>query len=95
MLFNSLHKCASRMAKDLSGEIRRQIIALRNEGYSQRQIAAKIGVSKGSLCTAVTLNEARERTSFSWMHNPCSGHIDSSQIWGQASDWTVLYLNNL
>ena len=48
-----------------------------------------------SLCTAVTLDETRERTSVSWMHNPCSGHVDSSQIWGPASDWTVLYLNNL
>ena len=48
-----------------------------------------------SLCIAVTLDEARERTSVSWMHNPCSGHVDSSQIWGQASDWTVLNLNNL
>ena len=38
---------------------------------------------------------ARERTSVSWMHNPCSGHVDSSQIWGPASDWTVLNLNNL
>ena len=46
--------------------------------------------AKSSLCTAVTLDEARERTSASWMHNPCSGHVDSSQIWGQASDWTVL-----
>ena len=35
-----------------------------------------------SLCTAVTLDETRERTSVSWMHNPCSGHVDSSQIWG-------------
>jgi hypothetical protein len=34
-LFNSLHECASRMAKDLSEGIRGQIIALRNEGYSQ------------------------------------------------------------
>jgi hypothetical protein len=25
-----------------------------------------------------------------WMHNPCSGLVDNSQIWGQASDWTVL-----
>jgi hypothetical protein len=47
-----------------------------------------------SLCTAVTLDETRERTSVSWMHNPCSSHVDSSQIWGPASDWTVLYLNN-
>jgi transposase len=37
------------MAKDLSKRIRGQIIALRNEGYSQRQIAAKIGVSKGAV----------------------------------------------
>jgi hypothetical protein len=48
-----------------------------------------------SLCTAVTLDEARERTSVSWMHNPCSDQVDSSQVWGPASDWTVLYLNNL
>jgi cytochrome bd-type quinol oxidase subunit 1 len=34
-------------------------------------------------------------TVVSWMHNPCSGHTDFSQIWGKASDWTVLYLNNL
>jgi hypothetical protein len=31
----------------------------------------------------------------SWMHNTCSGHGDSSQIWGPASECTVLYLNNL
>jgi hypothetical protein len=48
-----------------------------------------------SLCTAVTLDEARERTSVSWMRNPCSGHVDSSQIWGPACKWTVLDLNNL
>jgi hypothetical protein len=42
-----------------------------------------------SLCTAVTLDETHERLSVSWMRNPCS------QIWGPASDWTVLYLNNL
>jgi hypothetical protein len=46
-------------------------------------------------CTAVTLDETRERTSASWIHNPCSGHVDSSQIWWPASDWTVLDLNNL
>ena len=57
--------------------------------YKQRQLRDT------SLCTAVTLDEARERTSVSWMHNPCSGHMDSSQIWGPASDWTVPYLNNL
>jgi IS30 family transposase len=37
------------MAKDLSEGIRGQIIALRNECYSQRQIAARIGVSKGAV----------------------------------------------
>jgi transposase len=41
-----LSTCASRIAKDLSEGVRRQIIALRNEGYSQRQIAAKMGLSK-------------------------------------------------
>jgi hypothetical protein len=35
---------------------------------------------KCSLCTAVTLDEARERTSVSWMHKSFSGHVDSSQI---------------
>jgi hypothetical protein len=43
----------------------------------------------------ISLWTARERTSVSWMHNPCSGHEDSSQIWGPASDWTVINLNNL
>ena len=38
-----------RMAKDLSEGVRGQIIALTNEGYSQRQVAAKIGVSKGAV----------------------------------------------
>jgi hypothetical protein len=28
-----------------------------------------------SLCTDVTLDEARERTSVSWMKIPCSGHV--------------------
>jgi hypothetical protein len=52
-------------------------------------------VSNFSLCTAVALDETRERTFVSWMHNRCSGNEDSSQIWGPASDWTALYLNNL
>jgi hypothetical protein len=43
----------------------------------------------------VTLDEARERTSVSWMKIPCSGHVDFPQICGKASDWTVLYLNNI
>jgi hypothetical protein len=25
----------------------------------------------------------------------CSGHVDFPQVWGKASDWTVLYLNNI
>ena len=37
------------MAKDLSEGVRGQIIALINEGYSQRQVAAKVGVSKGGV----------------------------------------------
>jgi IS30 family transposase len=37
------------MAKDLSEGIRGQIIALRNEGYSQWLIAVKIGVLKGAV----------------------------------------------
>jgi hypothetical protein len=48
-----------------------------------------------SLCTDVTLDEVRERTSASWMKIPCSGHVDFPQICGKASDWTVLYLNNI
>ena len=37
------------MAKELSERIRGQIIALSNEGFSQRKIAEKIGVSKGAV----------------------------------------------
>ena len=33
-----------------------------------------------SLCTAVTLDEARERTSVSWMHNPCLRHVEMEWI---------------
>jgi hypothetical protein len=35
---------------------------------------------KYSLCTDVTLDEARERTFVSWMKIPCSGHVDFLQI---------------
>jgi hypothetical protein len=49
--------------------------------------------SQPSLCTDVTLDEARERTFVSWMKILCSGHVDFPKIWGKASDWTVLYLN--
>ncbi len=35
-----------KMAKDLSEGVRGQVIALTNEGYSQRQVAAKLRVSK-------------------------------------------------
>jgi hypothetical protein len=38
---------------------------------------------------------ARENVCELDAYNPCSGHVDSSQICGPASDWTVLYLNNL
>jgi hypothetical protein len=56
-----------------------------------------IDIVNNSLCTDVTLDEARERTSVtvSWMKIPCSGHVDFPQICGKASDWTVLYLNNI
>ena len=37
------------MAKDLSEGVRGQIIALTNEGYSQPEAAAKMGVSKGAV----------------------------------------------
>ena len=37
------------MAKDLSEGVQGQIIACINEGYSKRQVAAKIGVSKGAV----------------------------------------------
>jgi hypothetical protein len=47
------------------------------------------------LWTDVTLDEAHERTSVSWMKIPCSGHVDFPQICGKASVWTVLYLNNI
>ena len=75
----------------------------RQPGIQERifiKLSALIGnlLFKGlqsSLCTDVTLDEARERTSVSWMKIPCSGHVDFPQIWGKASDWTVLYLNNL
>jgi orotate phosphoribosyltransferase-like protein len=36
------------MAKDLSEEVRGQAIPLSNKGFTQGQIAAKIGVSKCS-----------------------------------------------
>ena len=37
------------MAKDLSEGVRGQIIALSNEGLSQRIIAEKVGMSKGAV----------------------------------------------
>ena len=42
-----------RMAEDLSEGVRGQIISLINEGYSQRQVAAKITVSKGAVQRAL------------------------------------------
>ena len=38
-----------RMASDLSEGVRGQIIALINEGYLQRQVAAKVEASKGGV----------------------------------------------
>jgi transposase len=37
------------MVKDVSEAVRRQIFALSNQGFSQRQFAAKIDVSKGAV----------------------------------------------
>ena len=58
-----------RMAKDLSEGVRGQIIALTNEGYSQREVAAKIGVSKG----AVQRTLERFRKTGSYASRPKSG----------------------
>ena len=51
------------MAKELSEGIRDQIIALSNEGYSQRTIAKKIMVSKGAVQR--TLQRFRETGRYS------------------------------
>lgn len=50
------------MAKDLSEGLRGQIIALNNEGLSQRKIAEKIGVSKGAVQR--TLERFKKTTSY-------------------------------
>ena len=63
-----------RMAKDLSEGVRGQIIALTNEGYSQRQVAAKIGVSKG----AVQRTLERFRKTGSYSSRPKSGRPRST-----------------
>ena len=52
-----------KMVKELSEGIRGQIIALSNEGFSQRKIAEKIGVSKGAVQR--TLERFRETKSYS------------------------------
>ena len=57
------------MAKELSEGVRGQIVALSNEGFSQRQIAAKIGVSKG----AVQRTVERFRKTKSYSNLPRSG----------------------
>ena len=66
---NSLHASAWRMAKELNEAVRGQIVALSNEGFSQRQIAAKIGVSKG----AVQRTVERFRKTKSYSNLPRSG----------------------
>ena len=58
-----------RMAKDLSEGVRGQIIALTNEGYSQQEVAAKMGVSKGA--EQQTLERFRKTGSYS--SRPTSG----------------------
>ena len=57
------------MAKDLSEGVRGQIIVLTNEGYSQREVAAKMGVSKG----AVQRTSERFRKTGSYSSRPTSG----------------------
>ena len=51
------------MAKDLSEGVRGQIIALINEGYSQRQVAAEEGASKSSVQR--TMKRFRKTQSYS------------------------------
>ena len=62
------------MAKDLSEGVRGQIISLINEGYSQQQVAAKMGVSKGGL--QQTLERFRKTQSYSSL--PKSGRPRST-----------------
>ena len=59
---------------DLSEGVRGQIIDLTNEGYSQRQVAAKIGVSKG----AVQRTLERFRKTGSYSSRPKSGRPRST-----------------
>ena len=62
------------MAKDLSEGVRGQIIALINKVYSQRQVAAKVGVSKGSVQR--TVERFRKTQSYSGL--PKSGRPRST-----------------
>ena len=62
------------MAKDLSEGVRGKIIALTNEGYSQREVAAKMGVSKGA--AQRTLERFRKTGSYS--SRPKSGRPRST-----------------
>ena len=62
------------MAKDLSEGVRGKIIALTNEGHSQREVAAKMGVSKGA--AQRTLERFRKTGSYS--SRPKSGRPRST-----------------
>ena len=62
------------MAKDLSEGVRGQIIALINEGYSQGQVAAKVGVSEGGVQRTVE----RFRKTQSYSSLPRSGRPRST-----------------
>ena len=53
------------------------------------------GYCKFLACVQTLLSTKRAREHLSWMKNPCSGHVDFPQICRKASDWTVLYLNNI
>ena len=64
------------MAKDLSEGVGGQIIALINEGYSQREVAAKVGVSKGGVQR--TVHRFRKTQSYSSL--PKSGRPRSTTL---------------
>ena len=65
------------MAKDLSEGVRGQIIALSNEGLSQRKIAEKLGVSKGGVQR--TLERFKETKSYATKRRSGRPRCTSSQ----------------
>ena len=65
------------MAKDLSEGVRGQIIALSNEGLSQRKIAEKVGVSNGAVQRR--LERFEETKSYAAKRRSCRPRCTSSQ----------------